>query len=96
MLTSKGFISLISALKTFRAFNWKNFLSTKLINNYNIEVLVKYKKLGVVKYFFFLSKVIMGFKECFSLITKTLIMYKIKKDQWFNKRVINKLPLIIY
>ena len=49
ILTSEGFISLIPALETFRAFNWKDFPSIKLINNYNIEVLVKYKKLGVVK-----------------------------------------------
>ena len=81
MLTSEGFISLIFALKTFRAPNWKNFLNIKLINNYNIKVLVKYKKLEVVKCFFLLSKVIIDFKECSFLITKTLIICKIKKDQ---------------
>ena len=81
MLTSEGFISLISALKTFRASNWKNFLSIKLINNYNIEVLVKYKKLGAVKCFSLLGKVIMGFKECSFLIVKTLIMCRMGEDQ---------------
>jgi hypothetical protein len=79
--TSKGFISLIPALKTFRAPNWKNFSTIKLINDCNIEVLVKYKKLGVVKYSSFLGKVIIGFKEYFSLIIKTLIIYRIGEDQ---------------
>jgi hypothetical protein len=59
-------------------------------------VLVKYKKLGVAKYFSLLGKVIIGFKECSSLIIETLIIYRIGEDQWFNGRVINKLPLIIY
>ena len=81
ILTSEGFISLIPVLKTFRAPNWKNFLNIKLINNYNIKVLVKYKKLGVVKYSFLLGKVITGFKEYSSLIIKTLIIYRIRKDQ---------------
>ena len=79
--TSKGFISLISTLKTFRAPNWKDFLSTKLINNYNIKVLIKYKKLKAVKYSSLLNRVIMGFKECFSLITKTLIIYRMGEDR---------------
>ena len=81
MLTSKGFISLIPILKTFRALNWKNFPNIKLINNYNIKALVKYKKLGVVKYFSLLNKVITGFKECSFLIIKTLIMRRIGEDQ---------------
>ena len=81
MLTSKGFISLIPALETFRAPNWKDFLNIKLINNYNIEVLVKYKKPKVVKYFSLLGKVITGFKEYSSLIIKTLIIYRMGEDQ---------------
>ena len=81
MLISEGFMSLISALETFRAPNWKNFLNIKLINDYNIKVLVKYKKLGAAKCFSLPGKVIMGFKECSSLIAKTLIMCKIGEDQ---------------
>jgi hypothetical protein len=81
ILTSKGFISLIPALKTFRAPNWKNFLTIKLINNRNIKALVKYKKLGAVKHSSLPNKVIMGFKECSFLIIKTLIIYRMGKDQ---------------
>ena len=80
ILTSEGFISLISALKTFRAFNWKDFLNIKLINNCNIEVLAKYKKLGVAKRSSLLGRVIMGFKECSFLIIKTLIIYRMGED----------------
>ena len=79
--TSKGFISLIPALKTFRAPNWKDFLNIKLINNCNIEALIKYKKLKVAKYSFFLGKVITGFKKCSSLIIKTLIIHRIGEDR---------------
>ena len=79
-LISESFISLIPALKTFRAFNWKDFLNTKLINNCNIKVLVKYKKLGVVKYSSLLNKVIIGFKEYSFLIIKTLIIHRMGED----------------
>jgi hypothetical protein len=79
--TNKGFINLIPALKTFRAPNWKNFLTIKLINDYNIKVLIKYKKLGVAKCSSLLNKVIMVFKECSSLIIKTLIIYRMGKNQ---------------
>ena len=96
MPTSKGFISLVPILKIFRALNWKIFPTVKLINNYNIKILVKYKKLGAAKHSFFLDSIITGFKECFFLIVKTLIMYKIGEDWWFNGRIINKLPLVIY
>ena len=72
---SKGFTSLIPALETFKAFNWKDFPNIKLINNCNINVLVKYKKLKIVKCFSFLSKVIIDFKKYFSLI-----IYKMGKD----------------
>ena len=78
--TSKGFTSLIPALKTFRAPNWKNFSSTKLINNHNIKVLIKYKKLRVTKRSSLLNRVIIGFKEYSSLITKTLIIYRMGED----------------
>ena len=81
ILTSKGFISLIPALKTFRAPNQKDFLNTKLINNYNIEALVKCKKLGTVKYSSLLGKVIVGFKKYSSLIIKTLIIYRMGEDR---------------
>jgi hypothetical protein len=80
MLTSEGFISLIPALETFRAPNWKNFLTTKLINNCNIEALVKYKKLRAAKCFSLLGKVIMDFKKCSFLIIKTLIIYRIGEN----------------
>ena len=79
--TSEGFISLIPTLETFRAFNWKDFLSTKLINNCNIKVLVKYKELKVVKHSSLLGRVIIGFKEYFLLIIKTLIIYRMGEDQ---------------
>ena len=52
----------------------------KLINNYNIKVLVKYKKLGVAKHSFLLDRIIIGFKECSSLIIKTLIMCRIGEN----------------
>jgi hypothetical protein len=44
-------------------------------------VLVKYKKLKAVKYSSLPGKVIMGFKECSSLIIKTLIIYKMGENQ---------------
>jgi hypothetical protein len=81
MLISEGFTSLIPALKTFRALNWKNFLTIKLINNYNIEVLVKYEKLGVAKCSSLSGKVIIGFKEYSFSIIKTLIIYRMGEDQ---------------
>ena len=80
ILTSKGFTSLVLALEIFKAPNWKNIPTIKLINNCNIEVLVKYKKLGVIKYSSLLDRIIMGFKECSSLIIKTLIMCRIGED----------------
>jgi len=73
-------MSLVSTLKIFKAPNWKIFPTMKLINNYNIKVLVKYEKLGVAKRFSFLDSIITGFKECSFLIAKTLIMYKIGED----------------
>jgi hypothetical protein len=76
--TSKGFISLIPALEIFRA---PNFLNIKLINNYNIKALIKYKKLEVANRSSLLNKIIIGFKECSSLIIKTLIIYRIGEDQ---------------
>ena len=79
--TSKGFISLVPALEIFRAPNWKNIPTVKLINNYNIKALVKYKKLRVAKYSSLLDRIIMGFKECSSLIVKTLIIYRVGEDQ---------------
>ena len=78
--TSKGFTSLVPALKIFRAPNWKNFLPIKLINNHNIEILDKYKKLGVAKHSSLLNKIIIGFKKCSFLIVKTLIIYRIGED----------------
>ena len=80
-LTSEGFISLIPALKIFRAPNWTNFLSTKLINNRNIKALIKYKKLEVANYSSLLNKVIIGFKKHSSLITKILIIYGMGEDR---------------
>ncbi len=80
ILTSEGFISLVPALEIFRAPNWKNFLPIKLINNYNIKALVKYKKLGVIKHSSFLGRIITGFKEYSSLIVKTLIICRIGED----------------
>jgi hypothetical protein len=80
-LTSEGFISLIPALEIFRAPNWTNFLNAKLINNCNIKALIKYKKLGVANRSSLLNKVIIGFKECSSLIIKTLIMRRIGEDR---------------
>ena len=79
--TSKGFISLVPTLEIFKAPNWKNFLPMKLINNYNIKVLVKYEKLGAAKHSFFLNSIITGFKKCFFLIVKTLIMHRIGENQ---------------
>ena len=96
MLTSKGFMSLVRALKIFKALNCKLFPTAKLINNYNIETLVKYKKLKAAKHFSLPNKIIVGFKKCSFLIVKALIMHKMGEDQWFDKRVINKLPLIVY
>jgi len=55
-------------------------INIKLINNCNIKVLIKYKKLGVANYFSFLNKVITGFKECSSLIIKIIIIYRIGED----------------
>jgi len=57
-----------------------DFLSIKLINNYNIKALIKYKKLRATNYSSFLNKVITGFKECSSLIIKTLIIHRIGED----------------
>ena len=68
----------------------------KLINNCNIKALVKYKKLKTAKHSFLLDKIITGFKECSFLIAKALIMHKIGEDWWFNKKVINELPLVVY
>ena len=79
--TSEGFISLIPALKIFRAPNWTDFLTIKLINNCNIKALIKYKKLGAANYSFLLNKVIIGFKEYSSLIIKILIIHKIGENQ---------------
>jgi len=95
-LTSEGFISLIPALEIFRAPNWADSINTKLINNCNIKALIKYKKLGAANCSFFLNKVITGFKEYSSLIIKILIIRRIREDRWFNRRVINKLPLVVY
>ena len=58
-----------------------DFLTIKLINNYNIKVLIKYKKLKAVNCSSFLNKVIIGFKKYSSLIIKTLIIYRIGEDQ---------------
>ena len=80
ILTSKGFISLVPTLEIFKAPNWKNSLTIKLINDYNIKVLIKYKKLRVAKHFSFLDRIIMGFKEYSFLIVKVLIICKIKED----------------
>ena len=60
---------------------YNKYINIKLINNCNIEVLVKYKKLKVVKCFSLLGKVIINFKKCSSLIVKTLIIYRIGEDQ---------------
>jgi len=79
-LTSEGFISLIPALEIFRAPNWINFLNINIINNCNIKALIKYKKLGVANRSSFPNKVIIGFKECSSLIIKTLIIYRMGED----------------
>jgi len=68
----------------------------KLINNYNIKALIKYKKLGVANYFSLLNKVITGFKEYSFLIIKILIIYRMGENRWFNGRVINKLLLVVY
>ena len=57
-----------------------DFLTIKLINNYNIKELIKYEKLGVANRFSFLNKVIIGFKECSFLIIKTLIIYRMGED----------------
>ena len=79
-LTSEGFTSLIPALEIFRAPNWADFLTIKLINNRNIKALIKYKKLEVANCSSLLNKVIIGFKEYSSLIIKTLIIYRIGED----------------
>ena len=79
-LTSEGFTSLIPALEIFRAPNKTNFLNIRLINNYNIKALIKYKKLGVANYSSLLNKVIIGFKEYSSLIIKILIIYRMGED----------------
>ena len=55
-------------------------INTKLINNYNIKALIKYKKLGAANRSSFPNKVIIGFKECSSLIIKILIIYRIGED----------------
>jgi len=81
ILTSEGFTSLIPALEIFRAPNWTNFLNIKLINNYNIKALIKYKKLGAANRFSLLNKVIIGFKEYSSSIIKTLIIRRMGEDQ---------------
>ena len=57
-----------------------DFLTIKLINNYNIKALIKYEKLGVVNRSSLPNKVIIGFKECSSLIIKILIIYKIREN----------------
>jgi len=80
-LTSKGFISLIPTLEIFRAPNWADRPNTKLINGRNIKALIKYKKLGAANRSSLLNKVITGFKECSSLITKILIIRRIGEDQ---------------
>jgi len=79
-LTSEGFISLIPALEIFRAPNWADSTNIKLINDRNIKVLIKYKKLGVANRSSLPNKVIMGFKEYFSLIVKILIIYRMGED----------------
>ena len=73
-------MSLVPALEIFKALDWKNILTMKLINDYNIKVLVKYEKLGAAKHSSLLDRIITGFKECSSLITKTLIMYRVGED----------------
>jgi len=80
MPTSEGFTSLVPALKIFKAFDWKIFLTAKLINNHNIETLVKYKKLGAAKHFSFPNSIITSFKECSFSIIKTLIIYKMGEN----------------
>ena len=77
---SEGFISLVSALKIFKAPIWRVSSTTKLINNYNIEALVKYKKLKAAKHFSFLNRIIMGLKKCSFLIAKALIICRIGED----------------
>jgi len=79
-LTSEGFISLIPALEIFRAPNWADCPNIKLINGRNIKALIKYKKLGAANRFSLPNKVIIGFKECSSLITKILIIRRIGED----------------
>jgi len=44
-------------------------------------VLIKYEKLGAANCSSLLNKVIMGFKECSSLIAKTLIMRRMGENQ---------------
>jgi len=81
MLTSEGFISLIPTLEIFRAPNWADRPNTKLINSRNIKALIKYKKLGVANRSSLPNKVIIGFKECSSLIIKILIIRRIGEDR---------------
>ena len=57
-----------------------DFLTIKLINNCNIKALIKYKKLEVANRSSLLNKVIIGFKECSSLIAKTLIIYRMGEN----------------
>ena len=73
-------MSLVPALEIFKAPNWKNSLSTKLINDRNIKVLIKYKKLGAAKHSSLLGSIITGFKEYSSLIAKALIMHRVGED----------------
>ena len=56
------------------------FKPTKLINNYNIKALIKYKKLRVAKHSSLPDKIIVSFKEYSSSIIKTLIMYRMGED----------------
>jgi len=95
-LTSEGFISLIPAFEIFRAPNWADYTNIKLINNCNIKALIKYKKLGAANCSSLLNKVITGFKEYSSLIIMILIICRRGEDRWFNRRVINKLLLVVY
>ena len=96
ILISKGFTSLVFTLEIFKAPHWQNFPAIKLINNHNIKTLFKSKKQNMAKHFSFLDRIIIGFKKCSFSIVMGLIIHKIKENQWFNKRVINKLPLVVY
>jgi SNF2-related domain len=94
--TSEGFTSLIPALEIFRAPNWKDIPATKLIHGRNIDALIKYEKLGVANRSSLPNNVITGFKECSSSIAKALIIRRMGEDRWFDGRVINELPLVVY